>query len=93
ATDDPAVNDAAERLVVQVELMAGLDSPADAAELRRQVQMQRLADKLSGQREAFSPRTRMVELCVMDGLAPAVRARLLPRLRAACAAAEAAAVG
>ncbi|MCB1552468.1 MAG: DUF349 domain-containing protein, partial [Xanthomonadales bacterium] len=42
ATDDPAVNDAAERLVVQVELMAGLDSPADAAELRRQVQMQRL---------------------------------------------------
>lgn len=40
--------DAAERLVVEAELIAGLDSPPASAALRREAQMQRLAAKLEG---------------------------------------------
>lgn len=40
--------DSAERLVVEAELIAGLDSPAASAGIRRELQMQRLAAKLEG---------------------------------------------
>jgi hypothetical protein len=47
--------DSAERLVVQAELLAGVDSPAHSTELRRSLQMQRLARRLQGESEAPPP--------------------------------------
>lgn len=49
----PAALDAlaAERLLVQAELLAGVDSPAPSRELRRTLQMQRLARRLEGDSE------------------------------------------
>jgi hypothetical protein len=44
--------DSAERVVVQAELLAGVDSLAHSAELRRALQMQRLARRLEGESEA-----------------------------------------
>ncbi|GIX36706.1 MAG: hypothetical protein KatS3mg126_2485 [Lysobacteraceae bacterium] len=42
----------AERLVVEAELLAGVDSPSGSAALRRTLQMQRLARRLEGEPEA-----------------------------------------
>lgn len=81
-------DEAAERLVVQAELAVGLDSPAESAAMRRQLQMQRLADKLSGQQPNRSPIALLVELCAKSDVSPQHRARLLARMREACVAAE-----
>jgi hypothetical protein len=45
---DPAREQAAERWLVQAELDAGIDSPVAAQALRRECQMERLANRLQG---------------------------------------------
>lgn len=76
----------AELLAVRAELAAGLDSPAECAELRRQEQMRRLADKLGGRGGESGPqqaRALLIELQAL-GLATPDRERLQQRiLRAA----------
>jgi len=45
---DANATEQAEQLVVLAELAAGIDSPGEARELRRRIQIQRLSEKLSG---------------------------------------------
>lgn len=53
-----------ERQVVRAELLAGVDSPAEAAALRREEQMRRLAAKLEGRNEA--PPARQLQTLLLD---------------------------
>jgi len=81
-----AEHDSAERLAVQAELDAGIDSPAAASSLRREAQMQRLAAKLSGQtvlppRQAI--RSGLLALHALPGLDPDQRTQWSRRMLAA----------
>jgi hypothetical protein len=49
---------------VRAELLAGVDSPAEAATLRREEQMRRLAAKLEGRDEA--PAARQLQTLLRD---------------------------
>jgi DNA repair protein SbcC/Rad50 len=75
-----------EALAVRAELSAGLESPAQAAEIRRQEQMQRLAAKLEG---ALPPtpaeeiRAQLVALQALSGLSPERRQALQQRISGA----------
>lgn len=76
----------AEALAVQAELAAGLDSPAEAAAIRRQEQMRRLAARLEGAASAEPAdeiRRRMIELQALDGISAARREALQQRILAA----------
>lgn len=79
-------SEAAERLVVRAELIAGVDSPASSAGLRREAQMQRLAAKLEGGSEpppAEALHAALRQLQSQPLADPAQRERLVARWRIA----------
>ncbi len=76
----------AEQLAVRAELAAGLESPPDAIDIRRQEQRLRLAAKLGGEAlpdAAVEIRAHLIALQSLDGLSPAGREALQSRIMAA----------
>src|SRR5690606_23802958 len=74
---------AAECWLVEAELDAGLDSPASAHALRREIQMQRLAIRLRGDSGAtVDARERLLQWAGLAPVPPQHYATLQPRLQA-----------
>jgi len=85
AGNEPASSDgaAAEALAVRAELIAGIESPADSAALRRQEQMRRLAERLEGAASvapADEIRALLLALQAEPGLQPERREALTARV-------------
>ena len=83
AGGDGAPSGDPEALVVRAELVAGLESPPEAAALRRQEQMQRLAARLEGAEQRppnVQVRELLVALAAHPAVAPGRRAGLQERM-------------
>ncbi|MGI9247287.1 MAG: DUF349 domain-containing protein [Steroidobacteraceae bacterium] len=81
---DTAANEAGLRLLcVRSELMAGIDSPAEDAELRRELQMQRLAASMGGDRQHPDALALALEWVAAGPTGDEVYAALLKRFRRA----------
>jgi hypothetical protein len=76
----------AEQLAVRAELVAGIESPPEAIDVRRQEQRLRLAAKLGGEALPEAPleiRAQLIALQSLDGLSPEQREALQKRIMAA----------
>jgi hypothetical protein len=86
STEISASAEAAERIAVRAELSAGLPSPDAAAGVRKQEQMQRLADRMAGQSNP-EPRAAirglLIELQAVPGIPQEQRVSLQERVLAA----------
>lgn len=78
----------AEELTVLAELACGIESPGEARELRRRLQIERLSERLSGGGDAGSNELRplLLDYLRLDGVPPQTRAALAPRWKATVAA-------
>lgn len=80
----------AEELTVLAELACGIDSPEDARELRRRLQIERLSERLSGGGAADNEELRplLLDYLKLDGVPAQTRAALGSRWKAAVATAK-----
>lgn len=81
--DAAAALAAAERLVVEAEWLAGCESPAEAAALRRQVQLDALAQRMAGASASADARSLLLRWIALSDVPAEARARLQPRFDAA----------
>ena len=81
-TTDPAACARLERLAVQAEILAGIDSPAASVGLRKQLQMERLANRLGGGAAPVASAL-WLDWLALGGIAAPERAPLDERLRVA----------
>jgi hypothetical protein len=78
---DAAAEAAAEAWLVEAELDAGIDSPASAQPMRRQLQMQRLATRMQGAGAVpIDARARLLAWALLEPLDPAQRQQRAERL-------------